>query len=354
MRRNPCRASELPDVDEVARERVPADRDRAGEIHVVRRVAVRDGREEHDVVGSGLGGAAADLRGDPEIGVDRHVRAVILERRDGNRDTPVPRPRPAGPRASSDVRRAAESSTRRIDPTLAGRAGLTPGLPIRPTSRILTCRPPWGRSYRKERRVRGKLLKFALPLVAFLALIAAGCGGGDNESTGGTSPSRDHGGGEGGTLVFGSAADPVALDGALVSDGESLRAIDQIFETLVTLEAGHDRSRAQASPRAGRRATTARRGRSICARASSSRTAPTSTRTPSASTSTVGTTSRAPSRTRARRYYWQTVFGGFATYDPKSGAPEDSLYKSCEAPDENTAVDHADDAVVVLPRGSRR
>jgi hypothetical protein len=64
--------------------------------------------------------------------------------------------------------------------------------------------------------VRGKLLKFALPLVAFLALIAAGCGGGDNESTGGTSPSETTGGGGGGTLVFGSAADPVALDGILV------------------------------------------------------------------------------------------------------------------------------------------
>ena len=39
-------------------------------------------------------------------------------------------------------------------------------------------------------------------------------------------------------LVFGTAADPVVLDGALVSDGESLRAIDQIFEGLVTLKPG--------------------------------------------------------------------------------------------------------------------
>ena len=82
------------------------------------------------------------------------------------------------------------------------------------------------------------MLKFALPLVAFLALIAAGCGGGDNESTGGTSPSETTGGGGGGTLVFGSAADPVALDGILVSDGESSRVIEQIFETLVMLKPG--------------------------------------------------------------------------------------------------------------------
>ncbi len=32
------------------------------------------------------------------------------------------------------------------------------------------------------------------------------------------------------------------------------------------------------------------------------------------------------------------MFGGFATYNPDSGAPEDSLYKSCEATDESTAV----------------
>jgi ABC-type oligopeptide transport system substrate-binding subunit len=37
------------------------------------------------------------------------------------------------------------------------------------------------------------------------------------------------------TLVFGTAADPVVLDGALVSDGESLRVIDQMFEGLVNL-----------------------------------------------------------------------------------------------------------------------
>jgi len=30
-------------------------------------------------------------------------------------------------------------------------------------------------------------------------------------------------------------------------------------------------------------------------------------------------------------YYWQTVFGGFKKYDPKSGAPKGSLFKSCAA-----------------------
>ena len=40
----------------------------------------------------------------------------------------------------------------------------------------------------------------------------------------------------------------------------------------------------------------------------------------------------------AASYYWQVVFGGFKTYDPDSGAPEESLYESCEATDESTAV----------------
>jgi peptide/nickel transport system substrate-binding protein len=63
---------------------------------------------------------------------------------------------------------------------------------------------------------------------ALLVVAAAGCGGGDEGG----------GGGEGGTLVFSGAADPVVIDGALVSDGESIRVITQIFETLINLKPG--------------------------------------------------------------------------------------------------------------------
>ena len=42
----------------------------------------------------------------------------------------------------------------------------------------------------------------------------------------------------GDTLVFGTAAEPTSLDGAVVSDGESLRVIDQITEGLVGLAPG--------------------------------------------------------------------------------------------------------------------
>jgi len=40
------------------------------------------------------------------------------------------------------------------------------------------------------------------------------------------------------TLVFGTAADPVVIDPALVSDGESLRVTDQIYEGLTALRPG--------------------------------------------------------------------------------------------------------------------
>jgi peptide/nickel transport system substrate-binding protein len=68
----------------------------------------------------------------------------------------------------------------------------------------------------------------ALGMAGALALSLAACGG--------DSGSDDSGGGD--TLVFGASADPVILDGAYVSDGESLRAIRQIFEGLVDTAPG--------------------------------------------------------------------------------------------------------------------
>ena len=69
-----------------------------------------------------------------------------------------------------------------------------------------------------------RLRLLALLVVASLAIVAAGCGG-------------DEGGG-GDTLVFGSASDPTALDGALISDGESIRVLYQITEGLTRLAPG--------------------------------------------------------------------------------------------------------------------
>ena len=75
-------------------------------------------------------------------------------------------------------------------------------------------------------------LKWSAALVVALMVMAA-CSSDPDDSSGDTGDAAP-----GATLAFGTSADPVVLDGALVSDGESLRAIDQMLEGLVTLEPG--------------------------------------------------------------------------------------------------------------------
>jgi peptide/nickel transport system substrate-binding protein len=181
----------------------------------------------------------------------------------------------------------------------------------------------------------GKSLRFLLLLAALaLALVAAGCGGDDDEEEGaGTATEAAEGGG--GTLVFAGAADPVVLDGALVSDGESLRAIDQMFEGLVTLELGGTEIEPglaeewEASDDGLEWTFTLREGvtfhdgepfnaAAVCFNFDRWYNFKGGLQNPSAS------------------YYWQTVFGGFA--EPEEGSPEESLYESCTATDERTVV----------------
>jgi peptide/nickel transport system substrate-binding protein len=174
---------------------------------------------------------------------------------------------------------------------------------------------------------RGKLGVLAL-LVA-LGLLAAAC---STEDSGGGGGEEGDGGGEATeTLAFGTSADPIVLDGALVSDGESLRAIDQMFEGLVTLEPGgtevvpglatdweisedglsytfnlqegvtfHDGEEFNAE--------------AVCYNFDRWYNFKGSLQNPAAS------------------YYWQTVFGGF------SDGKTESLYESCEAEEELVAT----------------
>jgi peptide/nickel transport system substrate-binding protein len=182
-------------------------------------------------------------------------------------------------------------------------------------------------------------LRLLLLLVTLLlALGLAGCGGDDDEEgAGDTGAQTEEGEGtEGGTLVFAGAADPVALDGALVSDGESLRVVQQIFETLVGLEEGGTAPvpKLAESWEPNEDGTvwtfTLREGvtfhdgepfnaEAVCANFDRWYNFSGPLQNPSAS------------------YYWQVAFGGFATHD-NPDAPEESLYESCEAPDETTAV----------------
>jgi peptide/nickel transport system substrate-binding protein len=173
-------------------------------------------------------------------------------------------------------------------------------------------------------------------LVVGMLAFAAGCGGDDDEA-GGTGASTEAGGAEGGTLVFAGASDPVVLDGSLVSDGESLRVIDQIYETLVGLKPGTT----ELAPLLAKSWEASDDGlewtfqlqegvkfhdgepfnaEAVCYNFDRWYNFKGSFQNPSAS------------------YYWQTVFGGFAETDPKSGAPADSLYKSCTANGENEVV----------------
>ena len=71
--------------------------------------------------------------------------------------------------------------------------------------------------------MRGNLRRLTLPIAALLVLIAAGTAGGASKA---------------GTLVFAGASDPTYLDPALVSDGESFRVTEQMFEGLVKLRPG--------------------------------------------------------------------------------------------------------------------
>ena len=182
-----------------------------------------------------------------------------------------------------------------------------------------------------------------LVVVGALAL-AAGCGGDDDDEAGGTGAETTAEGPEGGTLVFAGAADPVMLDGALVSDGESLRVITQIFETLVALKPG------TTEPEPGlaeswepnedgtvwdfkiREDVTFHDGEPLNAEAV-------------CFNFDRWYNFKGALANPAASYYWQVVFGGFAEFDPDSGAPEESLYESCEATDEHDCGDHADEAV---------
>ena len=188
--------------------------------------------------------------------------------------------------------------------------------------------------------MRGKSYRLLLLLVTLLlALGLSACGGDDDDDAAGdetgAAETETGEGGEGGTLVFAGAADPVALDGALVSDGETLRVIDQIFEGLVTLseggtdivpglaeswEASEDGLAWTFNLRDG---VTFHDGEpfnaeAVCYNFDRWYNFTGSFQNPSAS------------------YYWQTVFGGFA--EPEEGSPETSLYESCEAVDESTVV----------------
>ncbi len=136
-----------------------------------------------------------------------------------------------------------------------------------------------------------------------------------------------------GTLVFGTTADPVVLDGALISDGESGRVVIQIYEGLVGLKPGGTVvvPKLATSWKASKNGLTwtfqLRKGVKF------------QDGTPFNSAAVCFNFNRWYNFTGSFQnpdatYYWQTVFGGFAHNEP--GSPTTSLYKGCKTAGPNS------------------
>ena len=139
------------------------------------------------------------------------------------------------------------------------------------------------------------------------------------------------------TLVFGTASDPVVLDGPLVSDGESLRPIDQIFEGLVGLKLGST----QVVPALATKWSGAKNGLAWTFTLRSNVKFQDGTAFNAASV--CFNFSRwfnfpAPLQSDAVSYYWNTVFGGFAHPAAGNPGPDKSLYKGCKAKGNSTVT----------------
>ena len=165
--------------------------------------------------------------------------------------------------------------------------------------------------------MRKKVVLFALLAIA-VAIVLVGCGSSGKKSSKSTS------------FVFASSADPVLLDPALVSDGESLRITNQIFQSLVGFKPGGSEVVPQLAtswkPSANTLSWTFKLKTGVKF----------SDGTPFNAAAVCFNYDRwfnfpAALQNPAVSYYWNTVFVGFA-HPAKGGAgPDKSLYKSCTA-----------------------
>ncbi|MGN6429643.1 MAG: ABC transporter substrate-binding protein, partial [Gaiellaceae bacterium] len=159
-------------------------------------------------------------------------------------------------------------------------------------------------------------------LVAIAALVAVGTAGGASKA--------------GGTFVIAGASDPTYLDPALVSDGESFRVTEQIFEGLVSLKPGTTLIKpglaTKWSSKNGKDWTfllrrhvkftdgTPFNAAAVCANFNRQY------------------NFRGPFQDSTANYYWQAVFFGYKHND--SSALTKSLYRGCTAKGKYTAVIH--------------
>jgi len=132
------------------------------------------------------------------------------------------------------------------------------------------------------------------------------------------------------TIVFGTEADPALLDPSLVSDGPSLRATDQIFNSLVGFKLGGTK----VVPELALSWTTSKNGLAWTFKLRQN--VKFSDGTPFNAAAVCTNFTRwfsfpAPLQSDALSYYWQTVFGGFRNPVPGGLGPDKSLYKGCKA-----------------------
>ena len=168
--------------------------------------------------------------------------------------------------------------------------------------------------------MRKKVVCFALLAVAAAVMLAA-CG-----SSGKSSKKS--------SFVFASSADPVLLDPALVSDGESLRITNQIFESLVGFKLGGS----EVEPQLATSWTPSNGGKSWTFKLRSG--VKFSDGTAFNAAAVCFNYDRwynfpAALQNAAVSYYWNTVFGGFAHPATGNPGPDKSLYKSCTTKGDN-------------------
>jgi peptide/nickel transport system substrate-binding protein len=170
--------------------------------------------------------------------------------------------------------------------------------------------------------MRGLVSRLVFPLAAAVALVAAGSAGGAGKAQV--------------TFIIAGAADPTYLDPALVSDGESFRVTEQIFEGLVSLKPGSTVVRPGLATKWGSKNGkdwtfvlrhgvkfhdgTAFNAKAVCYNFNRQY------------------NFTGPFQDASATYYWQTVFLGFKNNESSSLSP--SLYKGCSTRGQYTAIIH--------------
>jgi len=170
----------------------------------------------------------------------------------------------------------------------------------------------------KGAEVRGTLVSIALLLATCLVTLGvAGAGSGR------------------GTLVFAGASDPTYLDPALVSDGESFRITEQIYEGLVQLVPG----KTSIKPELATKTTLSRDGKTYTFTLRRNIKFHDGTRFNAAAV--CANFNRwynfsGPFQDASATYYYQAIFSGFKRNESSSlSAP---LYSSCRAKGQYTAI----------------